>query len=85
MNPRVKQVVPNKDFTITITFTNGEIGIFDVKPYLDKGIFKELKDWNLFSTVKPFMGTVQWIHEQDLCPDTIYVESEKIGKERVII
>ena len=85
MNPRVKQVVPNKDFTITITFTNGEIGIFDVKPYLDKGIFKELKDWNLFSTAKPFMGTVQWIHEQDLCPDTIYVESKKIGKERVVI
>lgn len=84
MNPRVKQVVPNKDFTITITFTNGEIGIFDVKPYLDKGIFKELKDWNLFSTAKPFMGTVQWIHEQDLCPDTIYIESEKIGSKSTI-
>ena len=31
MNPRVKDVVANKDFTITVTFTNGEIGIFDVK------------------------------------------------------
>jgi hypothetical protein len=79
MNPRVKQVVPNKDFTITIAFTNDEIGIFDVKPYLEIGIFKELKDWNLFSTAKPFMGTVQWIHEQDLCPDTIYIESQKIA------
>ena len=73
MNPRVKEVVPNKDFTITITFTNDEKGIFDVKPYLNKGIFKELNDWDLFKTAKPFMGTVQWINEQDLCPDTLYL------------
>ncbi len=75
MNPRVKDVFPNKDFTLTITFTNGEIGMLDMKPYLEIGIFKELKNWNLFSTVKPFMGTVQWIHDQDLCPDTVYLES----------
>ena len=84
-NPRVKNVVPNKDFTLTITFTNGEMSIFDVNPYLDRGIFKELKDWSLFSTVKPFMGTVQWLHEQDLCPDTIYLESKKIGTEQIVI
>jgi len=77
MNPRVKDVIPNKNFTLTVTFTNGEIGIFDMKAYLDTGIFKELKDWNLFSTAKPFMGTVQWVHEQDLCPDTVYLESKK--------
>ena len=77
MSPRVIDVVPNKDFTLTVTFTDGEVGIFDVKPYLNIGIFKELINWNLFSTAKPFMGTVQWIHEQDLCPDTIYLESKR--------
>ena len=76
MNPRVADVVANKDFTITVTFTSGEIGIFDVRPYLDMGIFRELKDWCLFRTAKPFMGTVQWVNEQDLCPDTIYLESK---------
>lgn len=85
MNPRVKCVVPNKDFTLTVTFTNDEIGIFDVNPYLNIGIFKELKDWSLFSTAKPFMGTVQWIHEQDLCPDTIYLESKKVDKGQIVI
>ncbi|MCB2356695.1 hypothetical protein [Clostridium estertheticum] len=25
---------------------NGEIGIFDVNPYLSIGIFQELKDWS---------------------------------------
>ena len=44
MNPRVKNVIPNNDYTLTITFTNNEVKVFDVKPYLEIGIFKELKD-----------------------------------------
>lgn len=48
MNPRIKDVKPSsKDFTLILTFQNGEVGIFDVKPYLDIGIFKELKDPSL--------------------------------------
>jgi hypothetical protein len=31
MNPRVKHVKPNPDYTITLTFDNGEIKVFDVK------------------------------------------------------
>jgi hypothetical protein len=23
------------------------------------------------------LGSIQWLHEQDLCPDTLYLESEK--------
>ncbi|MBC8198146.1 MAG: DUF2442 domain-containing protein [Candidatus Marinimicrobia bacterium] len=76
MNPRIKKVKPNsKKYTLTITFDNDEIGLFDMKPYLNIGIFKELKDISLFNSVKPFMGSIQWINGQDLCPDTLYMES----------
>lgn len=76
MNPRIKDVKPSsKDFTLILTFKNGEVGIFDVKPYLDIGIFKELKDPSIFNSVKPFMGSIQWKNGQDLCPDTLYMES----------
>ncbi|HLP48451.1 MAG TPA: DUF2442 domain-containing protein, partial [Candidatus Kapabacteria bacterium] len=44
MNPRVKKVIANKNYTLTITFTNNEVRLFDMKPYLNTGIFKELKD-----------------------------------------
>ena len=44
MNPRVKNATPNQNYTVHLIFDNGEEGIFDVKPYLDKGVFKELKD-----------------------------------------
>ncbi len=75
MNPRVKKVTPNSDYTINITFENGEKKTFDVKPYLSKGIFKELKDPKKFNSVKPFLGSIQWQGGQDFCPDTLYIES----------
>ena len=79
MNPRVVDVKPDKDYTLIIKFTNGETKLFDVKPYLGIGIFKELRDRNIFNSVKPFLGSIQWKNGQDLCPDTLYVESEKIA------
>lgn len=84
MNPRVEAVTPSEDFTLTLIFTNGETGIFDMKKYLEIGILKELSDYQLFRTVKPFMGTVQWIHGQDLCPDTLYLNSQKISSSRAV-
>lgn len=75
MNPRVKTVKPNPDYTIRLVFTNGEVRSFDVKPYLDAGIFQELRDMSLFNSVKPFLGSVQWINGQDFCPDTLYLDS----------
>ena len=78
MNPRVKRVQPNQDFTLKLTFDNNEVKSFDVKPYLEYGVFKELKNINLFNSVKPFLGTVLWQNEQDFCPDTLYLESKTI-------
>ena len=43
MLPRVTEVRPGSDFTLVLTFNNHEVHVFDVKPYLDRGIFKELK------------------------------------------
>ena len=78
MNPRIKDVKPNSNHTLTLTFTNDEVKVFDVKPYLDKGVFKELTGANLFNSVKPFLGSIQWKNGQDLCPDTLYLESKKV-------
>jgi hypothetical protein len=75
MNPRVISVKPEQNFSLLLTFGNGEVKRFDVKPYLEIGIFKELKDIGLFNSVKPFLGSIQWSNGVDLCPDTLYLES----------
>ena len=80
MNPRVKQVTSNNDYTLLLKFTNGELRKFDMKPYLDIGIFAELKELKLFKTAKATLGTVSWKNGQDLCPDTFYLESIPMQK-----
>jgi len=75
MNPRVINVKPEKNYTLLITFSNGEQKSFDVKPYLTIGMFKELKNESMFNSVKPFLGSIQWANGLDLCPDTLYFES----------
>lgn len=79
MNPRVKNAVPDKDYTVKIVFDNGEEKLFDVKPYLEKGIFQELKNMQIFKTVRPVMGSIQWKDGQDFCPDTLYLQSKGLG------
>ena len=76
MNPRIKEVYPLEDYQLSLVFNNGEQKIFDVKPYLNKGIFSELKNPELFKSVRPFLGSIIWDNEIDLCPDTLYLESK---------
>ena len=78
MHPRVKSVKPNSDHTITLIFENNEKKVFDMKPYLDKGVFRELRDMGLFNSVTPCLGSIKWKNGQDLCPDTLYLESKSL-------
>ena len=76
MYPRVKDVQPTDNYKLLLTFTNNEVKIFDVEPYLEKGFFKQLKDKSYFKNVKPFMDSVQWQNGQDFCPDMLYLDSQ---------
>lgn len=67
------------DYKIKITLSNGNKGIFDVKPYLEKGIFKELKDYNYLKKARIEYGTITWPHEQDFSPETIEIKMQKIA------
>lgn len=75
---KVVAVRANDDFSLDLKFADGSEKRFDVKPYLEYGIFNELKDKNYFKRVKIAFGTVQWPNEQDISPETLYIESTVI-------
>lgn len=79
MNPRVTKVKPIIDFQLELTFSNGEKRVFDMKPYLNIGRFIQLKNEAMFTSVICTMGSIQWQNGLDLCPDTLYEESELIN------
>lgn len=78
MNPRVKAVKAKDNYKLEIIFSNGEVGIYDCNPLLNFGVFSELKDKIYFQQVRAAFGTVVWPHGQDICPDTLYLDSVKI-------
>jgi len=81
MNPRVRHVKPMPDYRLEITFSNGEVRVYDCHPLLDFGVFVELRDEAYFRQARAEGGTVVWPHEQDICPDTLYMDSKKITEQ----
>ena len=81
MNPRVVEVKTLPNYQLEITFSNGEVGLYDCRDLLDFGVFQELKDESYFRQARALNGTVVWPHEQDICPDTLYLDSEKITQK----
>ena len=74
----IKEVSPLDNYLLLLTFINGEKRQFDMKPYLDIGIFKELKDQRLFRTVKTNFDSIEWDNEADFDPEVLYQNSIKI-------
>jgi len=75
MYRKVTQVIPENNHTLLLTFDNGEQRRFDVKPYLDKGIFQELREPSVFYSAHVSFDTVEWDNEADLDPEVLYMES----------
>ena len=73
MNHAVSSVEVDDDYKLRIGFENGELCLFDVSPYLDKGVFQELKDKDYFKQVKVSVGSIEWPNEQDFSKDTLYL------------
>ena len=77
MNPRISEVTAIDGHKLKLLFDNGERRIYDCSELLDFGVFQELQDENYFRQAKVLDGTVVWPHEQDICPDTLYLDSMK--------
>jgi uncharacterized protein DUF2442 len=60
---------------LDLKFSDGSVKRFDMKPYLDYEVFQELKNLDYFKQVSVAFGTVNWPHDQDIAPETLFLES----------
>ena len=79
MNPHVKAARVLDDYELEVSFENGEFRRFDVKPYLDRGIFARLRNLAVFQTVRVVAGSIEWPGGLDLSYDTLYLGGQVIG------
>ena len=78
---RITKVVPRNDFTLVLSFDNGEIRLYDAGPLLQAGtVFAPFREWNNFRRVyldedHSVDSNEVWNNKVDLCPDSCYVDS----------
>ncbi len=91
-----KQIIgvkANNDFTLTLSFDNGEKRLYDVAPLIKPGtVFETFADINNFRRVyiddqhciawdiDPTIDSNKvWSNKVDLCPDECYIDSIPVG------
>lgn len=79
----VKTVKPLSDYRVYVETEDGRRGIFDMKPYLTRGVFRELQDLAYFNRVGVVLGAVTWPNEQDIAPDTLLAEMTPVTEDSV--
>lgn len=81
LRPTATKVKVLPDYCLELTFDNGEIRIFDVKPHIQQGSwFGMLNNKAFFNTVKTNGFTIEWADGQDICPDELYYDSVPVSK-----
>lgn len=68
----VKDVAPQRDYTLLITFINGEKRIYNARPLLNKAIYSSLRNIGFFMKAKVSCGTVIWDDDIDIAPEHLY-------------
>ncbi len=75
----VSSVEPHEDFSMLLTFQNGERRMYDARPLLRKPICADLKNINFFLKAKALYGTVVWNDDIDIAPEHLYECSVPVG------
>ena len=83
MNPYVKSVKARNDCWLELLFENGEQRLFDLKPYLERGVFARLQNRALFQAARVVAGSVEWPGDIDLSHDTLCLESQPVQAEQI--
>ena len=73
--PKLVDVTAKPNYVLLLRYENGEQKIFDVKPYLDFGVFRELRDESVFHSVHISFDTITWSNGADIEPEELYEES----------
>lgn len=83
----VKNVKYIEGYKLAITFENDLIKIVNLESYLNKGVFKPLKDISYFKTVRidEDLDTIVWDNGADISPDFLYEIGQSISNNKTKI
>ncbi len=68
---KIVEIIPKDNYTLYIRSDDGQIGLFDVNPYLESEAFAPLKDDGEFEKIHNGRYFIEWDCGADLSADTI--------------
>jgi Protein of unknown function (DUF2442) len=71
----VISVIPQPGFQLLLTFANGELRQFDMRPLLAMKPWSRIAAPALFAKAHVDYGTVVWPGEIDIAPETLLLDS----------
>ena len=71
----VKSVKAIDNYKLLLTFINDETREFDMSEYLDRGVFRSLKDKRMFNRVRVNFDFIEWPNGVDFDPELLYESS----------
>ena len=86
---KIVKVTPNRNFSISLIFSDNEKKVYNMLPLIKKGtVFEKLSDWNIFKNVyidtdgnvcwnkdSSIDSEKDWNNKIDLSADLLYVDS----------
>ena len=72
MHPAVISVECEDGYILSVSFDNGENGLLDMEPYLNIGVFRKIRDPDIFKTVHVSFDTIAWESGADIDPEFVY-------------
>jgi hypothetical protein len=95
---RLAAVAPQEDFTLLLTYEDGEQRVYDMKPLLEKGgVFEPFREYAAFQRVylddtcsvawdidPDIDSSVVWNNKVDICPDGCYVDSVPLSEYKAV-
>ena len=68
---KVTQCEPMPGYKLKVTCSDGATGIFDMSRYIDRGMFKPLKDPQTFDRVRLAFGVPSWPGDIDIAAERV--------------
>lgn len=76
MTPKISKVEVVENYKLILYFETGEKKLYDMKKNFKYECFKNLRNWEIFKTVKAVGETIEWETGEDINPEELYFNSK---------
>lgn len=76
MTPKISKVEVVENYKLILYFETGEKKLYDMKKNFKYECFKNLRNREIFKTVKAVGETIEWETGEDINPEELYFNSK---------